>query len=354
MSMTPRAEDFERLIMRWAAAPQHNGYTSLAASLAAFPERYAANRDALPQNDSDRAFGLVTRACELLNRSVVKAETDEEAQRLTDEAAGYIDEALKLDPQCYDAVRINRYLQRPSRDEMASFLEGRVDEVRAGCLAVAEQNGALPPEGRWSVSPYVRPYLRWVADLANEQLACGRYRLALARAREVLATDENDLVGARHIAAFACVKLEDEKALDDLMNDVPFKNDAWYMLSECFMAYKGRRLEEATETLHKIVRTFPAAGCTLMYQDELPPGVFGHLEYADGTADELYVAVSEAAVVLDENCGEFSSALSGWIADDPVVAEAYASEEALALLQNPSAGPDGQAGAGPTFTVQGQ
>jgi tetratricopeptide (TPR) repeat protein len=328
--MNPRTEDFERLVLRWADAMlgEDGDYAKLASALASFPELYAANRDALPQNDADRAFGLVVRACDLLDRSVIMAETDEEAAQLTQEAAGYIDEALKLDPACHDAVRIRRYLDRPTRDEMVSFLSEKADAVREDCVRVARENGSMPDDGFWSRSPYLRPYLRWLFDLANEQLSCGRYRAALQVSQDLAALDDDDLVGARHVAAYTYVKLEDAEGLERLIGPAPGAQDAWFMLARCFMAYKRRRLDEAADALHRIVRAFPNAGATLTYQEELPPGVFGHLEYMDGSPDELYIAVSEAAVVLDENCGDYSSPLSDWIANDPVVAEALAAEEA--------------------------
>lgn len=336
MSMNPRSEDFERLAIRWASVPHAtDGYPNLVAAITAFPELYAKNRDALPQNDSDRAFGLMARAAEIIDRSIVLADTEQAATAMAQQAASLLEEALKLDPVCYDAVRIHRYTARPTRDEMVAFLEESADEVCEMCTASARDNQMVPPDGHWSLSVYLRPYLRWLLDLANEQLGCGRYRLALKTCLAILDLDAEDLVGARHVAAYVCVKLEDADELARLLARYPDDNNAWFMLARCFMAYKQRRLDDAAALLHAVVRAFPAAGCTLSYQDELPPGVFGHLEYADGSADELYVAVSEAAVILDENCGDYMSPLSDWIARDPVVNEARASEEARSELEQP-------------------
>lgn len=354
MSMNPQAEDFERLAIRWADAPHSaQDFPNVIAAIAAFPELYAKNRDALPQNDADRAFGLVARACQLLDRGVNMAPTDEAAAKCTDEAAGLIGEALKLDPTCYDAVRIRRYLTRPTRDEMVAFLTESADEVREMCLATARKNGLEAPAGRWSLSVYQRPYLRWLFDLANEQLSCGRYRCSLEICRQLLELDEPDLVGARHVAAFDYVKLEDAEGLAALMARYPDDTNAWFLLSRCFLAYKQRRLDDAAALLHQIVRTYDRAGYTLAYQDELPAGVFGHLEYAEGTADELYIAVSEAAVILDENCGDFVSPLSDWIARDPVVEQARARDEAADARENAAAsGAQPVSAPQPTFASQ--
>ena len=329
--MNPRGEDFERLAIRWANSFQKtDGYPNLLAAITAFPELYERKRDALPQNDADRAFALAGRASDIMDRSVVMADTEEAAARLAAKAADLVEEALKLDPTCYDAVRLHRYMGRPSRDEMESFLADGADEVCERCLAAARGNGLVPPEGRWSLSVYMRPYLRWLFDLANERLSCGCYRRALETCLQLLDLDADDLVGARQVAAFVLVKLEDAAGLADLLARFEGDQNAWFLLARCFMAYKQRRLDDAAAVLHQIVRSFPAAGCTLTYQDELPPGMFGHLEYAEGSADELYVAVSEAAVILDENCGDSVSPLSDWIANDAEVSAARAREEAAA------------------------
>lgn len=334
--MNPRSEDFERLAIRWADAPHiTKDYPSVVAAITAFPELYAKNRDALPQNDSDRAFGLMARAAQIIDRSIVLADSEQAAARMAQQASDLLDEALKLDPTCYDALRIRRYMMRPTRDDMTVFLAESADEVREVCLGVARENALVPPDGHWSLSVYLRPYLRWLLDLANEQLGCGRYRRALETCHAILDLDAEDVVGARHVAAYVYVKLEDAEGLAQLIARYPNDHNAWFLLARCCMAYKQRRLDDAASILHTVVRSFPAAGCTLSYQDELPPGVFGHLEYADGSADELYVAISEAAVILDENCGDYMSPLSSWIAGDPVVVEARASEEARSELEQP-------------------
>ena len=88
------------------------------------------------------------------------------------------------------------------------------------------------------------------------------------------------------------------------------------------------------------MRTYPQAGVTLAYQDELPAGLFGHLEYAEGSDDELFIPVSEAAVVLDENCGDFSSPLSSWISMHPDVEAARVLEESRAQAAQEREGGD--------------
>ncbi len=346
--MNPQAEDFERLAIRWADAPHAAGeYPSMIAAITAFPELYAKNRDALPQNDADRAFALAARASLVLDRYVSAAESDEAAARLSDEAARLVDEALKLDPVCYDALRIRRYLDRPQRDEAVAFLADSADEVHEMCCAISRDNGIEPAAGRYSLSVYLRPYLRWLYDLANEQLGCGRYRRSLEVCDRLFELDAADMVGVRYVAAYDYVKLEDAEGLAGLLARFPDDaRSAWFLLARCCMAYKQRRLDDAAAILHQIVKAFPQAGCTLSYQDELPPGVFGHLECAPGSEDELYIAVSEGAVILDENCGDYLSPLSDWIVRDPVVCAARAAEEARMDRAEAAEEAAGRAGSG--------
>lgn len=335
-AMSSRAEDFERLAVRWADSEHPaDGYPSLVAAIAAFPERYMADRDALPQTDADRAFWLVCRACEMLDRTMYEAPDEASAMQLAQSALGLVDEALALDPQCHDARRIRFALDRPSRDAMVDWLQSGAEEVRSSCLEAARAAELVPPDGRWGMSVYLRPYLRWMLALANEQLSCGRYRKSLEVCDHLMELDADDLAGARLVAAYDYVKLEDAEGLAALIGRYPEKPNAWFLLSRCFMAYKQRRLEDAAQILHEILRTYQGAGCTLSYQEELPPGMFTcHLEFAPGSADELYIAMSEASVVIDENCGDYVSSLSGWIAADPLVAEACDREAASAQAAN--------------------
>ena len=341
MSMLARSEDFERLAVRWAAAP-HEARTpaEVIAAISDFPRRFAADRDSLPQNDTDRAFALVGKASDILDDAVFDAQTDEKADELTCRAAGYLDEALRLDPNCFDALRVRRSLDGEGRDSMVTFLEQGRERVRDACLAASAEAGVPVPDGAMSSSVFMRPYLRWELALATEQLNCGRYTRSLEVCGRVFGLDAADAACARYVAAYDYVKLEDAEGLAALIARFP-KDErcAWFLLARCILAYRSRRLEEAADILHDIVRTFPDAGGILTFQEELPAGTFGHLDYAPHTSDELYVAVSEAAVLLDENCGEAVSPLSDWIARDALVQQAKESEDAYRAVHGADSEP---------------
>ena len=78
MSMVPASEDFERLAVRWAFSTAAKEYPNLVAMLSAFPERYAKDRDALPQTDADRAFALAGRAAQIFDYQVIEAKTQDD------------------------------------------------------------------------------------------------------------------------------------------------------------------------------------------------------------------------------------------------------------------------------------
>ena len=340
MSMVPASEDFERLAVRWASSTAAKEYPNLVAMLSAFPERYAKDRDALPQTDADRAFALAGRAAQIFDHQVIEAKTQDDVNRSTVEATAMVDEALKLDPACHDALRIQKNLQRPTRQEMLDVLVEGAERVHDECVERARAVHAMPMQGHMGMGPYMKPYLRWMLDIANEQLSLGRYRASLEVCLKMLDADHDDVAGFRQVAALDYVKLEDEAGFHALRERYPGDDNAWFALAELFLAYKRRDFEAAERELHAVMRTYPQAGVTLAYQDELPAGLFGHLEYAEGSDDELFIAVSEAAVVLDENCGDFSSPLSSWISMHPDVEAARVLEESRAQAAQEREGGD--------------
>lgn len=325
MPMSPRAEDFERLALRWAMEPGNaERYADLISAISSFPEIYVADRDRLPQTDADRAFGLMARACEILDDESPFVSSEREAAQMENRAAGLIAEAVKLDPHCYDAVRIQQSLDSVDRDALVDFLRAGAGEVRAWCRKASEENMVPVVEGRWSASAYMRPYLRWMHALANEELNCARYCRSAEICRELRAADGPDLVGARLVEALVYVKLEDADALAELIAAYPEDRNAWFDLARVFMAYSQYRMEDAAALLHAVVRDYPSAGETLTAQEEVEQGVFCRLNYEPGSADELYIALSEASVVLSASAGD--SSLASWIASDPLVAQARESE----------------------------
>ena len=71
MAFDPAQEEYRRLSLRFARTQKiGDAYTATRAA-AAFRRRFAWNHDSLPQTDQDRAFHLVARASELVDRALV-------------------------------------------------------------------------------------------------------------------------------------------------------------------------------------------------------------------------------------------------------------------------------------------
>ena len=325
----PRMEDYERLALRWIDSAQKEYRDShLMQALDFFPNMYNKNRDGIPQTDSDRAFWLVCQAAEILDKSIYETDDNAVILDLTATATTYLDEALQLDPHCYDAVRMRQILDIESHADYIEWLKSMSDEVKESCESIVKEAGMLPPDHMMGLSVFMRPYLRWLLNIAYEYYMCGHYRLALETCTLIMDLDNHDCLGARLLAAYVYVKLEDAEGLAGLIHMFNHEENAWFLLARCCMAYKQRRLEDAEQLLRELAFSCDLGGNILMRQEEIPPALFGyHLVCAPGTSDELFVAVSEAAVILAENGGDYLSPMGSWIAMNPVIAELASTNE---------------------------
>ncbi len=195
---------------------------------------------------------------------------------------------------------------RPSFESSYDFLSERAPEVLAACRAQAEAAaaGSFPDRARLGSDIAMRPYWRWMANLAEKALICGRNRACIKLAHELLELDPSDSADVRFTCALAYAKLEDEQGLDAFaaknaaLERGIGAEDAWMLLSRCALAYKRRDFDGARTQLRRIIDGYPHAALNLMDQKELPEGVFSRLAVGPGTEDELMLAISEATVLL--------------------------------------------------------
>ena len=108
-----------------------------ARSFVSFGRRFAQDRDSLPQSDSDRAFHLVTLATDLIDYQLPFA-SDEQATSIVSRGRELLEEAIALDPDCHDAVRMLFSPSEAAFDSRYLFLREHEDEVRAFCEAEAK------------------------------------------------------------------------------------------------------------------------------------------------------------------------------------------------------------------------
>lgn len=323
MAFDPQREDYQRLGLRYARTLDARDAASATRAFAAFGRKFAQDRDALPQSDSDRAFHLVAMATKLIDYELPFA-TDDHAQELIENGHRLLDEALTLDPQCYDALRMKTAALSNSFEDFLSFLSERADEVRAHCDQRAREEAAdeTGERARMCADLALRPYLRWLATQAEQALICGRNKEALRVALECLRLDPCDAADARFTAAYAYAKLEDAAGLEAHAHAVREAgvtrpdNDAWTLIARMALCFKQLDRSGAQQWLDQLLRTYPHAAEALIRQAELPDGIFARLATVPYSEDELIVALSEGAVLLQEGVDPMGrGTLSTWLSE---------------------------------------
>lgn len=321
MAHDPRREDYQRMALRFALTLDDDP-TGAVRAMASFGRRLARDRDSLPQTDADRAFHLVTLAADLVDYQLPFAD-DHQAERLTARAEALLDEALSLDPACHDTVRMRTIAREGSAERRYRALADGADAVRASCEAERDRICAGLGDERRALAAEVamRPWERWMAELAEDALICGRNRAAVEAAERLLEVDRHDVSDVRFTLAYALAKLEDEAGVARLIARYPSlcapraADDAWILLAQVALAHRRWDLAAARELLARLLRGYPGSGAALIRQTELPDGAFARLRVPPYGSDELILAVSEGTVLLQE--GRESSgrgALGAWVA----------------------------------------
>ena len=133
MSFDPNREDYQRLGLRFARSLDGGDPSGAAKAFASFGRRFSQDRDSLPQTDADRAFHLVARATMVIDYKLPFAESDARAAELIQRGHTLLDEALALDPNCHDAVRMQHAATIAGFDAFFHYLEqAEKDAVESG------------------------------------------------------------------------------------------------------------------------------------------------------------------------------------------------------------------------------
>lgn len=322
MAFDPQREDYQRLGLRFAQSLHSLDSASATRAFASFGRRFAQDRDSLPQTDSDRAFHLVALATKAIDYELPFA-TEERAEQIIEDGHRILDEAIALDPQCHDAIRMKAAASNPSFDTFLGFLNEHEDEVRAHCEQMRAQAPANEPSERAHLLAdlSMRPYARWVAAQAEQALICGRNKESLRHAYKLLELDPHDQADVRFTAAYALAKLEDEVGLDELVSSgrktgrLRPSDDAWTTFAYLSIHFKKNDLNAACDALESMLARYPHAAEAMIRQNELPDGVFSRLAAIPYSEDEIILAMSEGAVLLQEGVAPTGrGVLSTWLA----------------------------------------
>ena len=338
MAHDPKREDYQRLVVSTATELDASEDADVTRAFASFGRRYAQDRDSLPQSDADRAFHLVALAAEVIDYKLPFA-SDAAAEQLVERGRSLLEEALRLDPDCYDAIRMLSSYNVPSVDRRFRYLAEREDEVRAGCERARESYARALGDERLEVGEQLamRPYWRWLACMAEGALICGRNREAVAICRRALESDPHDSSDVRFTLAYALAKLEDEAGFERLereharISPMRASNDAWMGIARVALAHKRCDFVGARTHLSHLLESYRGMGACLIRQYELPDGEFARLNVPPYSEDELVVAVSEGIVLFQEGVDRTGKGVLGaWVAAnverlDPSAAAAAAS-----------------------------
>ena len=308
MAHDARKEDYRRLGLRFIRELDKEEPLRAMKTFAGFGQRFATDRDSLPQTDADRAFHLVSLAADAIDYQLPFADA-EHAKELVAQGRRLLDEALALDPDCFDAVRMRSSNELPSISARYDFLAQEEPRVRQACESARDAALAAddePDRAALAADLAMRPYLRWVASMAELALICGRNRQCVDLARKLIQIDPTDISDARFTLALGLAKLEDEPALDELEHAYPSiyagrgANDAWMLLARISLAFKQHKHVVAREVLSRLLRAYPTGAVALIRQNELPDGEFARLSTQPNSEDELVIALSESVVLLQE------------------------------------------------------
>lgn len=313
MAHDSRREDYLRMSLRFALSLDEGDPSRAAREFASFTRRLARDRDSLPQSDADRAFHLVSLATELVDYRLPFA-GDALADSLTARGLALLEEALSLDPNCHDAVRMSFSLKTPSAEARWRFLVEREESVRLSCESTRDQLCAELDETRAALAENVsmRPWWRWLADMAECALICGRNRAAIDAAERLLAAEPSDLSDVRRTLVYSLAKLEDEDGVRRLAAEA---GDAWSLLAGLALAHKRCDFAEARRQVERLLAAYPGCAPVLMRQIEIPDGRFARIRVPARGEDELILAVSEGVVLLQEGAERSGKGVLGaWLA----------------------------------------
>lgn len=319
-------EDYQRLGLRFARSLDGSDPLSATRAFSSFGRRFAQNRDSLPQSDADRAFHLVAEATALIDYELPFAD-DAHAEQLVDQGHHLLDEAIGLDPHCYDAIRMKSAAASPSFESYYTFLASTADDVRAVCEEERAKVADDSPERMLlGADIAMRPYYRWLATQAGKAIICGRNREAIRLGERLLELDPADSADVRFTVAIAYAKLEDETGLKrfaartrPLMREGT--RDAWMQLARISLAHKRHDIARARALLSELMTSYPHALSALTAQKELPDGVFSRLAVPPFCEDELILAVSEGTVLLQEGRDDAGRGVLGtWIVRNAALA----------------------------------
>ena len=306
MAFDPKKEDFDRLFIHHlietsATEPpnpqQFNSYVA----------HFSDNPDALIASDEDRAFHLMAQAVEKIDY-LLPTVNESEGKPFVLDGQKLLARACELDPHCFDALRMHQAMACTALEDHFQYLVEQEEEVHQICIekGAAAAKGVSEEFAEAVVELAMRPYYRWLSALATRALISGRNKAAISYGQKLFSLDPTDFGDIRFTLALAYAKLEDADGLAKLEKQYATvfpprpPDDAWMMLARMALAFKTNNREYANDLLDKLLAHYKTGALTLFIQRDLPEGEYARLNVEPYSEDELILAVSEAAVLLQE------------------------------------------------------
>ena len=306
MAFDPKKEDFDRLFIHHlietgATEPpnpqQFNSYVA----------HFSDNPDALIASDKDRAFHLMAQAVERIDY-LLPTVNESEGKPLVLDGQKLLERACELDSHCFDALRMHQAMACTALEDHFQYLVEQEEEVHQICIekGASAAKGVSEEFAEAVVELAMRPYYRWLAALATRALISGRNKAAISYGQKLFSLDPTDFGDIRFTLALAYAKLEDADGLAKLEKQYATvfpprpPDDAWMMLARLALAFKTNNRECANDLLDKLLARYKTGALTLFMQRDLPEGEYARLNVEPYSEDELILAVSEAAVLLQE------------------------------------------------------
>jgi tetratricopeptide (TPR) repeat protein len=236
-----------------------------------------------PTTDAERAVALVDQAFEARGRRQVQLAR----------------EALKLDPDCVDALLL--LADRAGDAELSLPLFQRATEAGARQLGpdLFEQDAGH----FWGILE-TRPYMRARQQLALTLMELGRYDEAAGHLRELLRLNPGDNQGNRYLLVHALMEENHLDELEELLNRSEYKDEdsAEWAFSRALLAFrKDAESPEAQTQLEHAMRINPHVVPLLIGRAPLPAGL--PPSYSPGGEDEAVLYVDQAAPEWQETDG---------------------------------------------------
>ena len=306
MAFDPKKEDFDRLFIHHlietgATEPpnpqQFNSYVA----------HFSDNPDTLITSDEDKAFHLMAQAVEKIDY-LLPTVNESEGKPFVLDGQKLLARACELDPHCFDALRMHQAMACTALEDHFQYLVEQEEEVHQICIekGASAAKGVSEDFAEAVVELAMRPYYRWLAALATRALISGRNKAAISYGQKLFSLDPIDFGDIRFTLALAYAKLEDAEGLAKLEKQYATvfpprpPDDAWMMLARLALAFKTNNRECANDLLDKLLARYKTGTLTLFIQRDLPEGEYARLNVEPYSEDELILAVSEAAVLLQE------------------------------------------------------